>query len=77
MQNLRDILRRLLQAGLSLRQTQSSQRVSLGAVKRIASQTTAQGLVWSAIEQLDDTQQTRLFYPESDVRDSSQLQLPD
>jgi hypothetical protein len=77
MRNLREILRPRLQAGLSLRQIQSSQRVSLGAVKRIASQTTAQGLVWSAIEQLDDTQLTRLFYHESDVRVSSQLQLPD
>jgi hypothetical protein len=61
MRNLREILRPRLQAGLSLRQIQSSRRVSLGAVKRIASQATAQGLVWSAIEQLDDTQLTRLF----------------
>ena len=38
MRNLREILRLRLQAGLSLRQIQSCQRVSLGAVQRIASQ---------------------------------------
>lgn len=77
MRNLREILRLRFQASLSLRQIQSSQRVSLGAVQGIVSQATAQGLDWSSVEQLDDSQLAQLFYPESDVRVSSQFQLPD
>lgn len=77
MRNLREILRLRLQAGLSLRQIKSSQRVSLGAVQKLASQAAAQELDWSMIEPLDDTQLARLFYPESDTRVSNQFQLPD
>jgi len=77
MRNLREILRLRLQAGLSLRQIKDSQRVSLGAVQGIVSQATDQGLDWPSIEQLNDTQLARLFYPESDTRASSQFQVPD
>ncbi len=77
MRNLREILRLRLQAGLSLRQIKSSQRVSLGAVQKIVSQAVDQGLDWLAIEHLDEQQLARLFYPESDTRVSSQFQLPD
>jgi transposase len=77
MRNLREILRLRLQAGLSLRQIKSSQRVSLGTVQKIASQALDQGLDWSAIEHLDDQQLARLFYPESDTRVCNHFQLPD
>lgn len=77
MRHLREILRLRLQASLSLRQIKSSQRVSLGAVQKIVSQAEAQHLDWSMIEQLDDQQLARLFYPESDTRTSQQFQLPD
>lgn len=77
MRNLREILRLSLQAGLSLRQIKESQRVSLGAVQKIVRQASDQGLDWASIEQLDDTQLARLFYPESDARVSNQFQLPD
>lgn len=77
MRNLREILRLRLQAGLSLRQIKSAQRVSLGAVQKLVSQAAAHGLDWSMIEQLDDAQLARLFYPESDTRVSNQFQLPD
>jgi transposase len=77
MRNLREILRLRLQAGLSLRQIKSSQRVSLGAVQKITSQAEAQELDWTQIDQLDDNQLAQLFYPEADTRVSEQFQLPD
>ena len=77
MRNLREILRLRLQAGLSLRQIKASQRVSLGAVQKIASQAEAQQLAWRAIEQMDDRQLAQLFYPSADTRASDQFELPD
>ncbi len=77
MRNLREILRLRLQAGLSLRQIKTSQRVSLGAVQKLVSQAERQGLDWPMIKAMDDTQLARLFYPQSDTRVSNQFQLPD
>lgn len=77
MRNLREILRLRLQAGLSLRQIKSSQRISLGVVQKIAKQAEVRQLSWRAIERLDDTQLANLFYPESDTQASTQFQLPD
>jgi len=77
MRKLRDILRLRLDAGLSLRQIKNSLRLSLGAIHKVTSQAQALGLNWSAIEQLDEQQLARLFYPDSDTRVSNTLQLPD
>ncbi|MGB5519939.1 MAG: IS21 family transposase, partial [Gammaproteobacteria bacterium] len=77
MRQLRELLRLRLQAELSMRQIKASLRISLGAVQKVISQAEAQGLDWAAIEQLDDQQLARLFYPEADTRVSAALQLPD
>ena len=77
MRQLRELLRLRLQAELSMRQIKASLRISLGAVQKVISQAEAQGLSWAAIEQLDDQQLARLFYPEADTRASAALQLPD
>ena len=77
MRQLRELLRLRLQADLSMRQIKHSLRISLGAVQKVISKTEAQGLSWAAIEQLDDQQLARLFYPEADTRVSATLQLPD
>lgn len=77
MRQLRELLRLRLQAELSMRQIKRSLRISLGAVQKVISQAEAQGLDWAAIEQLDDQQLARLFYPEADTRASAALQLPD
>ncbi len=77
MRNLREILRLRFQAGLSLRQIKASQRVSLGVVQKITSTADALKLNWETISNLDDHHLVRQFYPESDVRSSSHLLLPD
>ncbi len=77
MRNLREILRLRFQAGLSLRQIKSSQRVSLGVVQKITSTADALKLNWEKISNLDEAQLARQFYPEADVRTSSHLQSPD
>ncbi|HEX5635737.1 MAG TPA: IS21 family transposase, partial [Gammaproteobacteria bacterium] len=73
---LREILRLRLTAQLSMRQIQDSLRLSLGAVQKVISQAEERGLDWSAIQQLDDQQLARLFYPAADTRVSSVFQLP-
>jgi len=77
MRQLREILRLRLHAGLSLRQIKASLRVSLGAIQKIASKATELGLDWEKVGSLDDPQLAQLFYPRSDNRVSSQLQVPD
>ena len=77
MRQLRELLRLRLQADLSMRQIKDSLRISLGAVQKVISKAEAQGLSWASIEQLDDQQLARLFYPEADTRVSAALQLPD
>jgi len=60
-----------------MRQIKSSLRVSLGAVQKITSKAKSLDLHWDAIEQMDDQQLARAFYPGADTRASSTFQLPD
>lgn len=76
MRQLREILRLRLQADLSLRQIQSSLRISLGAVQKVVSQAVAQGLDWTTIEGLNDPQLARQFYPQADTASTSDLEPP-
>lgn len=77
MRKLREILRLRLRGELSLRQIKDSLRLSLGAVQKVTSQAEVLGLDWPSIDQLDDQQLARRFYPAADTRVSNQLQLPD
>jgi len=77
MRKLREILRLRLQGELSLRQIKDSLRLSLGAVQKVTRQAEILGLDWPSIDQLDDQQLARRFYPAADNRLSNQLQLPD
>ncbi|MCB1719621.1 MAG: transposase, partial [Candidatus Competibacteraceae bacterium] len=52
-------------------------RISLGVIQKITSQAEAIGLDWPTIEQMDDRQLAQAIYPQSDVRTSGSLQLPD
>jgi len=76
MRKLREILRLRLQGDLSLRQIRDSLRLSLGAIQKVTSKAKELELDWAAIEKLDDQVLASRFYPESDTRVSSQLQLP-
>ena len=67
MRKLREVLRLRLQAGLSMRQIRDSLKLSLGAIQKVTRKAEAIGLDWKAIEQLDDQQLARQFYPESDT----------
>lgn len=77
MRQLREILRLRLSARLSMRQIKSSLRVSLGAIQKITSKAQALDLHWDTIEQMDDQQLARAFYPDADTGASSIFQLPD
>ena len=67
MRKLRDILRLRLDAGLSVRQIKASLRLSVGGVQKVTSAAESLGLDWTAVEQLDDQQLARLFYPRADT----------
>jgi len=77
MRQLREVLRLRLNAKLSLRQIKASLRLSLGTVQKVTSKAEELGLNWELIEQHNDQQFARQFYPESDTRQSRQFQLPD
>ncbi len=62
---------------LSVRQIKDSLRLSLGAVQKVTSKASSLDLDWATIEQLDDQQLARHFYPQSDLRASNQFQIPD
>ena len=77
MRQLREILRLRLQADLSLRQIQSSLRVSLGAVQKVVSQAAALELDWTTIDGLNDQQLAGQFYPRADTVSTTDLAPPD
>jgi transposase len=60
-----------------MRQIRDSLKLSLGAIQKVTRKAEEIGLDWQAIEQLDDQQLARQFYPESDIRSSNQFQSPD
>lgn len=77
MRKLREVLRLRLHAELSMRQIRDSLKLSLGAIQNVTCKAEELGLDWKAIEQLDDQQLAAQFYPESDSRQPSRLQMPD
>jgi len=77
MRKLREVLRLRLHAELSMRQIRDSLRLSLGAIQKVVSKAEELGLNWESIDQLNDQQLARQFYPQSDTRSSNQFQCPD
>lgn len=77
MRKLREILRLRLQGELTLRQINSSLRLSLGVVQKVTRQAEELKLDWPSIEKLNEKELAQMFYPESDNRVSSVLLMPD
>ena len=77
MRKIRDILRLRLAAGLSIRQINSSTKVSVGAIQKLLSKAASLDLSWPLPDDLNDEQLARLFYPNADTRASSRYQQPD
>ena len=78
MRKLREVCRLRFHAHLSLRQISHSTQVSLGAIQKIISTMTQQGLDWSAIQALDDTHLSGLIYPKpADSNVATRKELPD
>ena len=78
MRKLREVCRLRFHAHLSLRQISHSTQVSLGAIQKIISTMTQQGLDWSAIQALDDTHLSALIYPKpADSNVATRKELPD
>jgi len=65
MRQLQEVIRLRLNAKLSLRQIKACLRLSLGAVQKVTSKADELGLNWETIEQLNDQQLARQFYPEA------------
>lgn len=77
MSKLREILRLRLDAKLSLRQINTSLKLSLGAVQKVCHKANEIELNWERVEPLDDQQLTQLFYPSAVIDTPTEQQTPD
>lgn len=77
MRKIRDVLRLRHHAGLSIRQIQSSTKVSVGSIQTLLAKAKELELSWPLPDDLDDPHLARLFYPKADTRISSRNQKPD
>ena len=77
MSKLREILRLRLDAKLSLRQINTSLKLSLGAVQKVCHKASEITLNWESVEALDDQQLTQLFYPSPVINTPTEQQTPD
>jgi len=77
MRKLREILRLRLDAKLSLRQINTSLKLSLGVVQKACCKAAEIKLDWDSIEALDDQQLAQLFYPSPVIKLPTEQQTPD
>jgi len=77
MRKIRDILRLRLAGGLSIRQINTSTKVSLGSIQKLLSKAAELELAWPLPDDLNDAQLARMFYPGADTRTTSRFQVPD
>ena len=75
MRPLREILRLRLDAKLSLRQINTSLKLSLGVVQKVCREATRLELSWQEIKSLDDLQLAQQFYPSTDASTASEQQV--
>ncbi|TQV65600.1 IS21 family transposase [Exilibacterium tricleocarpae] len=76
MRQLREILRLRLAGGLSMRQIQSSTKVSVGAIQKLLAKAQQLGLTWPLPDALDDSALAKLFYPKADTTVSTRFHVP-
>jgi len=77
MRKIRDVLRLRHHAGLSIRQIQSSTKVSVGSIQTLLAKAKELELSWPLPDELDEAHLASLFYPQADTRASSRNQVPD
>jgi hypothetical protein len=77
MRQLREILRLRLDAKLSLRQINTSLKLSLGVVQKVCHKAAGLELNGESVEALDDQQLAQLFYPSSVINTPTEHQTPD
>jgi transposase len=76
MRKIRDVLRLHYAAKLSIRQIQTSTKISLGQIHKLLVKAEEMGLEWPLPDHLDDTQLARMFYPGSDSSASGRFVVP-
>jgi len=77
MRKIRDILRLRLAAGLSIRQINTSTKVSIGSIQKLLIKAETLELTWPLPSDLDDSRLAHLFYPGADTTISSRYQVPE
>jgi transposase len=77
MRKIRDILRLSFVSEMSLRQINASTKVSTGGVQKMLAKAAELKLTWQAVEEMDDGQLARLFYPKADTKKSKRFEVPD
>lgn len=79
MRKIREVLRLRLAAGLSIRQIRESTKISVGAIQKLLRKADELGLSWPLpddLDDLDDSQLARLFYPADTTTASARLDCP-
>lgn len=77
MRKIRDVLRLHYSAGLSIRQINRSSKVSVGSIQTLLKKAEQLKLEWPLPEKMDDSELAKLFYPQSDTRQSAKFHVPD
>ncbi len=77
LRTLREILRRRLLAGLSIRAISRSTKLSVGGVQKLISRAETLHLSWPLPAELDDARLAELFYPGADTGTGSRCEAPD
>ncbi|GBE07884.1 hypothetical protein BMS3Bbin11_00592 [bacterium BMS3Bbin11] len=70
MRKIRDVLRLRHHAGLSIRDIQSSTKVSVGSIQTLLVKAKEMDLSWPLPDNLDDARLASLFYPNTRVSEA-------
>jgi|GEM_PF-2463607 len=65
MRKFREILRLMVEAGLSIRQISAGPKTSAGAIQKLLSRANVLEITWPLSENLDDGRLAAMFYPDS------------
>jgi transposase len=77
MRKIREVLRLRYEAKLSVRQINTSTKISVGAIQKLLTKAKELNLLWPLSAELDDVELAKLFYPKADTRKASRFQIPD
>ena len=77
MRHIKDVLRLRFHAGLSIRQIQTSTRLSVGGIQKLLKEAERLGIGWPLPPDVDDAELQRRLYPSSAPTVARRFEQPD